>query len=270
LDGWPNRDLDIGRIISLAPHLESLTERLGIDQDQLKHALTSWGPGKFDAELLHDGKAFRPDGKTAATLLPPAFGKAGVNNHTWTGWGSVTHWNAYVAVTQMRGKGTFFDRRMNNPEKFPLAVKTGEWNVRNDPDLVTSKLAALHFYQLALVPPAPPPGSFNQAAAARGQVLFNGKAQCSRCHVPPLFTEPGFPMHTADEIGIDDFQAKRSPDELYRTAPLRGLWAHQKGGFYHDGRFATLVDVISHYNNHLQLGLTAAEANDLAEYLKSL
>jgi hypothetical protein len=270
LDGWPNRDLNIGKIITLAPNLQPVTDRLGISEDDLKTALLAWGPGKFDAELLHDGKASRPDGKTAATLLPAAFGLAGVNNHTWTGWGSVTYWNAYVANTQMRGKGTFFDPRLNNQDKFPVAVKMNEWNIRHDPDLVTAKLPALHFYQLSIVAPKPPPGSFDNAAAARGQMLFNSKADCKRCHVPPLFTEPGYAMHTADEIGIDEFQAQRSPDERYRTAPLKGLWAHSKGGFYHDGRFATLQDVIGHYNDHLKLGLSEDETKDLAEYLKSL
>ncbi len=271
LDGWPNRDLNIGKVIALAPNLKPLTDRLGVEEDKLKKALTSWGPGKFDAELLHDGKAVRPDGKTAATLLPAAFGLAGASNHTWTGgWGSVTHWNAYVANTQMRGKGTFFDPRLNDAEKYPLAVKAKDWNIRNDPDLITAKLAALHFYQLSLLAPRPPEGSFDKAAAARGQALFNGKADCKRCHVPPLFMEPGWPMHTAAEIGIDDFQASRSPDQRYRTAPLKGLWAHTKGGFYHDGRFATLQDVIEHYNAHLKLGLSGNESTDLAEYLKSL
>ena len=254
LDGWPNRDLNVGKIITLAPNLKPLTDRLDIGEDDLKKALLAWGPGKYDAELLHDGKATRPDGKTAATLLPAAFGLAGVNNSTWTGWGSVTHWNAYVANTQMHGKGTFFDPRLNDQEKFPVAAKTKDWNIRHDPDLITAKLPALHFYQLSLVAPKPPEGSVDKAAAARGQALFNGKADCKRCHVPPLFTEPGWPMHTAKEIGIDDFQAKRSPDQRYRTAPLKGLWAHSKGGFFHDGRFATLLDVIDHYNSHLKLG----------------
>ncbi len=270
LDGWPNRDLDVGQVILLAPNAKPLTDRLGVDEEALKKALTGWGPGKFDAELLHDGKAFRPDGKSAATLLPAAFGLAGVNNHTWTGWGSVTHWNAYVANTQMHGQGTFFDPRLNNPERYPIAVKTGEWNIRKQPDLITAKLPALHLYQLAIVAPRPPERSFDRATATRGQSLFAGKAQCARCHVPPLFTEPGWPMHTADEIGIDDFQAKRSPDERYRTAPLKGLWTHMKGGFYHDGRFATLTDVINHYNAHFRLGLTARETADLVEYVKSL
>jgi hypothetical protein len=270
LDGWPNRDLDVGKIITLAPELKPLTDRLGISEADLKKALLAWGPGKYDAEVLHDGKAFRPDGKTAATLLPAAFGLAGVNSHTYTGWGSVTHWNGYVANTQMRGKGTFFDPRLNNREKFPVAVKSGDWNIRNDPDLVTSKLPALHFYQLSLVAPKPPSGSFDAESATRGRAVFNEKADCKRCHVPPLFSEPGYPMHKASEIGIDDFQAKRSPDEMYRTTPLRGLWAHSKGGFYHDGRFATLKDVVEHYNKHFKLNLSDKEKNDLIEYLKSL
>jgi hypothetical protein len=170
----------------------------------------------------------------------------------------------------MRGQGTFFDPRLSDPDKFPIAAKLGEWNIRHDPDLVTAKLPALHFYQLALDAPKPPPGSFDEAAAARGQVLFNSKAQCARCHVPPIYTEPGWPMHTAAEIGIDDFQAKRSPDERYRTTPLKGLWAHTKGGFYHDGRFKTLPDVVSHYNQHFRLELNEGEILDLAEFLKSL
>jgi cytochrome c peroxidase len=156
------------------------------------------------------------------------------------------------------------------PSAWPPSVKAKDWNIRNDPDLVTAKLPALQFYQLSLVAPKSPAGRFNQEAAARGQALFNTKADCKRCHVPPLFTEPGWPMHTAEEIGIDDFQANRSPDRRYRTTPLKGLWAHMKGGFYHDGRFATLVDVIDHYNAHLNLKLNQREIDDLAEYLKSL
>jgi len=270
LDGWANRDLNVGAIVALSPNLQPIADVLGVDVPTVLTVLNSWGPGKFDAELILDGKAFRPDTKSAATLIPPAFGLAGVNLHTWTGWGSVTHWNAFVAILEMHGKGTFYDPRLNDPEKFPVAVQNGFFNVRNTPDLVTSKLAALHFYQLAIPAPRPPAGSFDEAAAGRGQTLFNGKAKCATCHVPPIFTEPGWNMHTAEEIGIDDFQANRSPDLRYRTSPLKGLWSHQKGGFYHDGRFATLLDVVNHYNDFFQLGLTAPEKNDLVEYLKSL
>ena len=270
LDGWANRDLNVGAIIALAPNLQPVADLLGVSQDTVRAVARSWGPGKFDAELFLDGKAFRPDGKSAATLLPPAFGLAGVNLHTWTGWGSVTHWNAFVANLEMHGQGTFYDPRLNDAAKFPIAAANGFGNVRSNPDLITAKLPALQFYQLAIPAPPPPPGSFDAAAAARGATLFNGTAKCSTCHVPPIFTEPGWNMHTPAEIGIDDFQAKRSPDERYRTAPLKGLWTHQKGGFYHDGRFATLRDVIEHYNTFFSLSLTEAQKADLVEYLKSL
>jgi len=270
-DGWANRDLNVGAIIALAPDLSPLATLLGVSEATVRTVLNSWGPGKFDAELILDGKAMRPDGKPAATLLPPAFGLAGVNNHTWTGaWGNVTYWNAFVANLDMQGKGTFFDPRLNDAAKYPIAAKAGFGNKRDSPDLITPKLAALHFYQLAIPAPTPPAGSFNAAAAARGQTLFSGKAGCATCHVPPLFTEPGWNLHTAQEIGIDDFQSSRSPDNRYRTAPLKGLWTHQKGGFYHDGRFATLLDVVNHYNSFRSLGLTEAEKSDVVEYLKSL
>jgi hypothetical protein len=270
LDGWANRDLNVGAITALAPDLSSVATLLGVDQEAVRKVLNSWGPGKFDASLLMDGKAFRPDGKSAATLLPPAFGLAGVNLHTWTGWGSVTYWNAFVANLEMHGKGTFFDPRLNDPVQFPIAAAAGFGNLRNDPDLITSKLAALHFYQLAIPAPKPPKGSFDPVAAASGEVIFNTKADCARCHVPPLFTEPGWNMHTPDEIGIDDFQSNRAPDRRYRTSPLKGLWTHQKGGFFHDGRFATLREVVDHYNNFFALGLNEQEVKDLIEYLKSL
>jgi hypothetical protein len=270
LDGWANRDLNVGAIIALAPNLQPFADLLATDVGTVKAVVTAWGPGKFDAELAVDGKGFRPDGKTAATLIPPAFGLQGQNLHTWTGWGSIPYWNAFVANIEMHGSGTFFDPRLNNPEKFPVAARTGEFNIRNQPDLITPKLPALHLYQLSLPAPTPPAGSFNPEAAARGQALFTGKAGCSRCHVPPLFSEPGWPLHNPADVGIDGFQAFRSPDDRYRTAPLKGLWTHTKGGFFHDGRFPTLRDVIIHYQNLFNLGLVDPEIDDLIQYLLSL
>jgi hypothetical protein len=275
LDGWANRDLDVGAVIAFSPSVKPFVDLLGlvdpaIDAATVRKVLRSWGPGKFDAELLMDGKAFQPDGRSAATLIPPAFGLAGVNLHTWTGWGSVTHWNGFVANLEMQGQGTFYDPRLNDAAKFPIAALAGFGDVRHDPDLVTAKLAPLHVYQLSIAAPPAPRGSYDAAAARRGRDLFSGKADCARCHVPPLFTEPGWNMHTPDEIGIDGFQAERSPDGRYRTAPLKGLWTHAKGGYYHDGRFPTLASVVSHYDRALALGLTGAERRDLVEYLKSL
>lgn len=269
-DGWANRDLDVGAIVALAPRLEPVAQLLGTDVATVRTVLNSWGPGRFDAVMFVDGKAFRPDGKSASVLIPPAFGLAGVNLHTWTGWGGVSHWNAFVANLEMHGQGTFFDPRLDDATRFPVAARAGFGNVRAEEDLITPLLPALQIYQLALPAPAAPRGSFNRTLATRGETLFNGKAQCSRCHVPPLYTEPGWNMHTAAEIGIDDFQASRSPDGRYRTAPLRGLWTHTKGGFYHDGRFADLAAVVNHYDAHLALGLSAQEKGDLIEFLKSL
>jgi hypothetical protein len=269
LDGWANRDLDVGAIIALAPDLSVVTNLLGVDDATVRSVLNTWGPGKFDAQLFLDGKALRPDGKSGASLIPPAFGLAGVNLSTGTGFGSATYWNAFVANLEMHGKGTFYDPRLNDPLQFPVAAAAGFDNVRNTPDLITPKLAALHFYQLAIPAPTPPEGSFDAQAAQRGEAVFNGRG-CAGCHVPPLFTEPGWNMHTAEEIGIDDFQASRSPDRRYRTAPLRGLFTHAKGGFFHDGRFASLRDVVDHYDGVFALQLDEQDKNDLVEYLKSL
>jgi mono/diheme cytochrome c family protein len=280
LDGWANRDLNVGAIVALSPDLGPFETLLGVDRDTVVAVLNSWGPGKFDAELILDGKAFNPQQVTdgivtgtnvpGATLIPPAFGLAGVNLHTWTGWGSVPYWNAFVANLEMHGKGTFYDPRLDNAAQFPIAAANGLGNVRSSTDLITSKLPALHAYQISLLAPLPPTGSFDPAAASRGQAIFEGKAACAACHVQPLFSEPGWSLHTPAEIGIDAFQANRSPDLRYRTSPLKGLWTHTKGGFYHDGRFATLLDVVDHYDTHFGLGLTDQEKSDLVEYLKSL
>ena len=269
-DGWPARDLDVGQIVALAPDLTPFQDLLGVDRDTVVRVLTSWGPGKYDAFLNMDGKAFRPDGKSAATLIPAAFGLAGQNLHTYTGMGSVPYWNAYVANTQMHGQGTFVDRRLSDSRQYPLVARTGFDNKRDPVDLITSKLPALHFYQLAIPAPTPPTGSFDREAAERGDELFSGKAKCAGCHVEPLYSEPGFAMHTGEEIGIDNFQANRSPEHMYRTTPLKGLFTRMKGGFFHDGRFPDLLAVVEHYNRTFALGLSDSEKADLVEYLKSL
>jgi mono/diheme cytochrome c family protein len=272
LDGWPNRDLNVGLIVSLSPNLQPIADLLQTDVPTVKTVLNSWGPGRYDAWLDKDGKAFRPDGGQAGTLIPPAFGLAGVNLHTWTGSGSVPYWNAYVAATQMRGTDvTFFDPRLSDPVQYPVAARSGSWDTRgSDPANASAKLDALHFYQLSIPAPTPPAGSFDAAAAERGKALFVGKAQCAGCHVPPSFTEPGYAIHKPEEVGVDSFQADRSPTHGYRTAPLAGLWAHQKGGFYHDGRFATLGDVINHYDRLFGLSLSAAEKQNLVHFLLSI
>jgi hypothetical protein len=307
IDGLANRDLDVGAIIASAPNLQPVVDLLklanpDITADQVRAVLKSWGPGKFDAELFLDGKAFNPQQVTngmvtgqqvsGATLIPNARGLSGHNLHTWTGgWGTVTYWNAFVAVNEMHGKGTFFDERFDNPEQFPIAAKAGLGHVSSDPDedRVTAKLPALHFYQLALPALKPRPGiDFDPNAAARGDELFSGKANCNSCHREPLWTEPGWNQHTPDEMKIDGFEALRAPASIgtdgqpvhgYRTMNLAGIFVRErglfmspadKGRFYHDGRFQSLLDVVNSYDARFNLGLSDQEKHDVVEYLKSL
>ena len=272
-DGWANRDLNVGAIVNLAPDLSAVSALLGVDDATVRTVLSGWGPGKFNAQLFLDRKAVGP-GATgpagAAAVIPPAFGLAGVNLATYTGFGSATYWNAFVANLEMHGKGTFIDARLADATQFPVSAAAGFSSVRSTPDLITSKLPALEVYQLAIPAPTPPSGSFDATAAARGKIAFEGQGKCASCHVAPLFTEPGWNMHTAAEIGIDTFQSDRAPDKRYRTTPLKGLFSHVKGGFYHDGRFPTLASVVDHYDVAQSLALSAGQKTDIVEYLKSL
>jgi len=300
IDGVANRDLNVGAIIASAPNLQPVVDLLrlapqnaGITAQGVRSVLNSWGPGKFDAELFLDGKAVNPEQMTngvvtgrnvsGATLLPNARGLSGHNLHTWTGgWGTVTYWNAFVAVNELHGIGTFFDERFDDAEQFPIAAaaRLGHVSVDPDSDQVTGKLAALHFYQLALPAVQPRSGiDFEPSAAARGGELFSGKANCNSCHHEPLWTEPGWNQHTADEMKIDNFEADRSPGHAYQTMNLAGLFVRERGlftfpqnrgRFYHDGRFPTLLDVVNSYDNRFNLGLTDKEKHDVVEYLKSL
>jgi hypothetical protein len=280
LDGWPNEDLNVGLIVSLAPNLAPMAQQvLGADDpatiDTLKKVLLSWGPGFYDAEVNIDAIGFRPDGKSAAVRIPAAYGHLGEDLHTWTGgFGNLTYWNAYVANLQMHGNGNFNDERFNDQAKYPAAVRGGFFKLRHTPDQVTSKLAPLHYYQLSLQPPKAPVGSFDPAAAYRGEAVFNGRGKCSECHMPPLYTDAGYNAHTPTEMCVDSFQADRGPKGAIGgtlvTPQLSGLWARSKRGFFHDGRFQTLLDVADHYNTCFKLNLLPGEETDLVEFLKSL
>lgn len=293
LDGWANRDLNVGAIVALAPNLQPVATLLGTDVATVQTVLNSWGPGKFDAELFLDGKAFNPQQVTdgvvtgmnvpGATLIPNAYGLVGFNQHTWTGaWGTVPYWNALVANIDMRGVGTFFDPRLDDATKFPIAASNGFGHLQTNPDddRITPKLGPLQFYSLSLPSPQPVAGKdFDADAAARGDGLFGGKAKCGTCHAEPLWTEPGWNLHPASDIGIDSFEADRAPDNSYKTMNLGGIFVREEGLFmkpenrgryYHDGRFATLMDVVNHYDKHFNLGLADSEKSDLIEYLKSL
>jgi mono/diheme cytochrome c family protein len=247
LDGWPNRDLDPGAIIAATPGLPDYAASLGVDAQTARAALTSWGPGRYDAR-------FNQDLQSAPVLIPPAYGLADVPLETYTGDGPISYWNAYVAVTQMGAHGNFRD-----PE---LGI-----DIRHTPDLVTPKLPALRRYQFSLEAPPPPAGSYDKKAAKRGRAVFEGKGQCATCHTGDSFTDAPT-LHEPEEIGADPTEAQRSKTGLYRTTPLRGAWQHPP--YFHDGSAATFADVVAHYDAVLGLGLDQEEAADLVAYLESL
>jgi mono/diheme cytochrome c family protein len=235
LDGWPNRDLDVGVIVALSPAIP----------DDEKAVLRSWGPGFYDPRR-------NIDGLNVPVLIPPAYGLAGVADETYTGDGPVSYWNAYVAITQMGGLGDFSDPRIGVTVDSPV-------------DLVTPRLPALRDYQLGIAAAPPPPGSFDEAAAERGRAVFD--RACARCHAGDTYTDSPA-LHAPEETGMDPAYAARSATGLYRTTPLRALWQHPP--YFHDGSAATLADVVAHYDAYLGLGLTAGEQADLVEMLKSL
>lgn len=252
LDGWPNRDLDPGLIISLSPALDQAT----------KDVYASWAPGIYDPRFNHDGL-------NNPVVIPPAYGLYGIPKAIFTGDGDVEHepagpvayWNRYVAVTQMHGHGYFADARLDN------------WVVdhREGDDLVTDKLPALQAYQFSISAPTPPSDTFNAAAALRGKALFSGKAQCASCHSGPLFTDvtDGGKLHPQTaSVAPDKEYVKRSATKQWRVSPLKGVWQHPP--YFHDGSAPTLAAVVARYNEVKNLSLSGAEQADLTEYLKSL
>jgi mono/diheme cytochrome c family protein len=244
LDGWPNRDLNVGAIVALSPAVPAAQ----------KEVFNSWGPGMYDPR-------FNIDGQNLPVVLPPAFGLRTVRNEIYTGDDTISYWNAYVAVTQMHGQGTFVDPRLGIS-----VVRSG--------DLVTPKLPALREYQHSLETPAPIAGSFDAAAAERGRAVFTGAARCSGCHFPErAFTDINAGrLHDAAETGMEPVYASRSVTGRYRTTPLRGLWRPPllQGPYFHDGSAATLEEVVEHYVRVRGLSLTDQQKRDLVEFLKSL
>jgi mono/diheme cytochrome c family protein len=242
LDGWPNRDLNVGAIIAMSDAIPDAP-------------YNTWGPGMYDPRFN-----FNMDKPSEPVVLPPAFGLRHVSKETYTGDDVVSYWNAYVAITQMRGHGFFSDPRIGV-------------TVNNPPDLVSSKLPALLAYQLSLATPSARAGTFDAAAAARGRIVFNTVGGCARCHLGNIYSDINAnKLHSADEVGQDGEYAKRSVTKLYRTTPLRGLWNPPQldGPYFHDGSATTLAAVVQHYTDHFNLSLTAQQKSDLVEYLKTL
>ena len=237
LDGWPNMDLNVGAIIALSPAITAAQ----------KAVYGSWGPGKYDPR-------YNVDGKNTPIVLPPAYGLARVRNETFTAEGPISYWNAYVAIVQMHGQGNFSDPR--------LGIE-----IRQSPDLVAPKLAALAAYQHSIPAPPPPAGSFDAAAAQRGSAVF--ARSCVQCHVGNSNTDNNAGvLHAPSETGMSGAYAARTANKAYRTTPLRALWQHPP--YFHDGSAATLDAVVDHYNRVRNLNLTAQQKADLVQFLKSL
>ena len=254
LDGWVNRELNVGAIISLSPALD----------DALKNEFMAWGPGRYDPRHhAFDGMNLIPlHSPSLPVVIPPIYGLRGVGFETYTGDGPISYWNSYVGVGQMGGRGTFIDPRIG------LVI-------RQTPDRVTPKLDELLAYQLSLEAPEPPRGSFNRFAAFRGRRLFRNEAGCASCHQGPAFTDvlngPNRRrplLHDPNEIGTEPEYAARSATGRYRTTPLRALWQHAP--YFHDGSAPDLPAVVEHYDQRFGLNLTPEQKNDLVEYLKSL
>ena len=254
LDGWPNRDLDVGTIAALSPVLTPAQ----------KAVFTGWGKGKFDPRLhaFNGTTLIELNRSSLPVVIPPAYGLQRVGFETVTGDGPISYWNNYVAVSQMGGHGNFSDSRID------LTI------TQTPPDLVAPKLQALREYQLSLDAPEPPQNSFDRGSAGRGSGVFHGIARCNSCHRSPAFTDvtsgpgDGPLLHAPSETSMEPVYASRSATGKYRTAPLRGVWQHPP--YFHDGSAPDLPAVVNHYDAVLKLGLSTSQKADLVEYLKSL
>ncbi len=271
LDGWPNRDLNVGAIIALAPDLSVVADLLQTDQATVRTVLNSWGPGKFDAELFLDGKAFRPDGKSAATLHP----------------GGVRTRRRQPAHLYRLGRRRALERVRRQPRdarpghvhrraaRRSAAVSgRGARRIRQ-----RAQRSGSHHVEAAgaALLPAVDSGAGAAARLVRAGRRPNGARRSSTAARPARAATCR--RSTPSRAGTCTRRRRSAsttsrptarPTGRYRTTPLGGLFTRQKGGFYHDGRFADLRAVVDHYNVAFNLNLTEQAKRDLVEYLKSL
>ena len=104
---------------------------------------------------------------------------------------------------------------------------------------ILTRYAAAPWDRLERAPDVPPD-------MKAGYALFTGKAQCSVCHTPPLYTD-----HAYHRLGLI-----KTPDEgrgrvdaahkgAFKTPTLRG--AASRTGFFHDGSAKTLAEAIDYH-----------------------
>ena len=120
------------------------------------------------------------------------------------------------------------------------------------------------------------------AAAKRGFVLFDGKANCAVCHSGWRMSDDGF--HDIGLPGTDQGRAAVAPgivqlEHAFKTPTLRNI--NQRAPYMHDGSMPTLAAVIDHYDHGFEhrdsldtqihpLGLTGDEKSDLLAFLDTL
>ncbi|MEO8859270.1 MAG: hypothetical protein ABI343_19975 [Burkholderiaceae bacterium] len=254
LDGWPNRALQPGTIISLSPALTA------VQKAEYASWATKFGPGFYDPRInVNTDPGSNPavgpniDANVAAykaaggipVVIPPAFGLVGLSKSIFTGDGDTAHepagptayWNRYVGVAQMHGHGTFFDERIIINGK-PLNV-----DHRVGDDLITAILPQLEAYQWSIAAPAigthgtkwAVASDLDTQAVTRGKAVFEGPAKCSSCHSGSSFTDVNtFGLHPASaSVALDKNYIKFSATKQWRTTPLKGIWTHPP--YFHDG-----------------------------------
>jgi cytochrome c peroxidase len=122
-------------------------------------------------------------------------------------------------------------------------------------------------------------------AQIRGRNLFmdTSETNCSQCHTDYNLTDGH--MHSTgleqqySDGGLETLTGRGEDNGKFKTPTLRNI--RQTGPYMHDGRFATLKQVINHYNEGGRgsknqdkfirpLHLTDSEMEDLREFLESL
>ena len=164
----------------------------------------SWGPGKYDPR-------YNKDGKNTPLVIPPAYGLAQIKNETYTAEGPLSYWNAYVAVTQMGGRGTSPIRGSGSTSRTHPT-----WSAPSSRRCARISIACRYRARRRRASIARAP----RAAAP----LFN--RNCATCHVGGSGTDNNSgKLHKPAEIGMDGAYAARTVNKAYRTTPLRGLCA---------------------------------------------
>jgi cytochrome c peroxidase len=157
------------------------------------------------------------------------------------------------------GPWTWHGRQKDLGASIVKSLTTTMFGPKPTPTEATALLAFLD----TLAPPPNPQPAASRPAARRGELLFDGKARCSRCHSPPYYTSP--------RVYDVQLEAEGSPYKLWNPPSLLGVY--DRGPYLHDGRAKTLDEVLQKHHTPEMLGgqkLTDGERADLKAFLLSL